>query len=132
MELTTALDVTPTGARTRIDRVAGALVGGRCDECGATAWPSRSVCHRCGCPSMRETSFAAEGTLLTYTTVWVARPGLEPPYTIGQVKIPDGPVVFCHIRGLTDEGTVPLRVELVVDGDAAAVPPFWFEPKEDE
>jgi uncharacterized OB-fold protein len=79
---------------------------------------------------MHESSFAPSGNLVTYTTVWVARPGIEPPYTIGQVKLDDGPLVFGHIRGLVDGMTVPSPVRLVVADDTASVPPFWFEPEE--
>jgi uncharacterized OB-fold protein len=130
VELTGATELPSTGERTRIDSTLGALVGSRCDECGAVSWPSRAICHRCGMPAMRETVFSSEGQLLTYTTVFVARPGIEAPYTIGQVKLDDGPLVFGHVRGLVDETTVPAPVQLVVSAEPASIPPFWFEPEE--
>jgi len=130
VELTVALELPQTGSRPRVDRRNGVLVGSRCDECGANSWPARAVCHRCGAPVMREHSFSARGTLLTYTTVWVPRPGLEPPYTIGQVKLEDGPLVFGHIRGLADGTPVPAAVQLALADELPAVPPFWFEPEE--
>lgn len=130
MELTGVSELPATGERTRIDATLGALVGSRCDDCGAVSWPSRAICHRCGLPAMRETVFSSEGQLLTYTTVWVARPGIEPPYTIGQVSLDEGPLVFGHVRGLVDGMKVPARVQLVVSPDVASIPPFWFEPEE--
>jgi uncharacterized OB-fold protein len=130
MELTGVSELPATGERTRIDATLGALVGSRCDDCGAVSWPSRTICHRCGMPAMRETVFSSEGQLLTYTTVWVARPGIEPPYTIGQVKLDDGPLVFGHVRGLVDGTTVPAPVQMVVSPEVASIPPFWFEPEE--
>jgi uncharacterized protein len=79
---------------------------------------------------MVDTHFEPTGSLLTYTTVWVARAGMEPPYSLGQVKLDDGPLVFGHLRGLTEDARVPLPVRLAVAADAQTVPPFWFEPEE--
>jgi uncharacterized OB-fold protein len=79
---------------------------------------------------MTECSFEPTGTLLTFTTVWVPRPGLEPPYTIGQVKLDDGPLVFGHVRGLSSNTRVPSPVRVAISADEQAVPPFWFEAEE--
>jgi uncharacterized OB-fold protein len=130
VELSAALDLPGTDARPRVDRASGALVGSRCESCAAVSWPGRAICHRCGKPAMHETRFASSGKLVTYTTVWVGRPGIEPPYTIGQVKLDDGPLVFGHVRRLVDGMTVPSPVRLVVAEDPSSIPPFWFEPEE--
>ena len=132
MALTEALGVTGTASRRRLDPQTGALVGSRCQECGAVSWPGRAVCQRCAQPSMRETAFEVTGRLLTYTTVWVGRPGLPAPYTLGQVKIDDGPLVFGHVRQLASDARVPVPVRVVVSEDPRAVPPFWFTPEEEE
>jgi uncharacterized OB-fold protein len=79
---------------------------------------------------MEPVSFASRGVLLTCTTVWVERAGLEPPYTIGQVKLEDGPLVFGHVRGLHSHTAVPVDVRLVIAPEANEVPPFWFEPED--
>lgn len=129
MGLTDAVDGISAASRPRIDRERRRLVGSCCRSCGATSWPGRAVCHRCGKAELEEAVFAAAGTLLTYTTVWVGRPGLEPPYTLGQVKLDGGPLVFAHVRGLAEGAVVPLPVELVLATEDA-VPPFWFEPAE--
>ena len=132
MELSAALDYPPTAERPRFDRDAGRLVGSRCRNCGALSWPGRPVCHRCGQARMQQTTFAPGGSLLSVTTVWVAREGIEPPYTLGQVKLDDGALVFGHVRGLAADAAVPVRVRAVVAADQAAFPTFWFEPEEDE
>ena len=121
----------PLAERPRMDRASGVLVGSRCDACGATSWPGRTGCHRCGRLAMEPTSFASTGSLLTCTTVWVGRPGLEPPYTIGQVKLDEGPLIFGHVRGLADAALMPLAVRLVMAASGADIPPFWFEPEEE-
>jgi uncharacterized OB-fold protein len=123
-----AAEAPPTGERARFDLEAARLIGSRCPGCGTTAWPARAVCHSCGQARVDIVPLAPTGTLLTYTTVWVPRPGLEPPFVLGQVKIDDGPIIFCHVRGLGEELVVPHPVEIVMADSADSVPPFWFEP----
>lgn len=130
MDLTDALDVTPFPRRERFDRVAGRLLGSRCGGCGAVSWPSRPVCPRCGAAEAAELRLSDEGTLITFTTVWVPRPGLGVPYVLGQVDLADGVRIFAHGRGLTAAHRVPLPVRLVLAEDSEAVPPFVFEPRE--
>lgn len=129
MGLADSVILPDTSQRARVDIEQGVLIGSRCSVCNATSWPSRAICHRCGAPAMRETSFAPSGSLLSSTTVWVARPGLEPPYTLGQIKLADGPIVFGHVRGLSAGAEVPERVRLIVAMEGS-MPPFWFEPEE--
>lgn len=123
-----ALKAKPTGERERVDRAAGLLVGSRCPDCGTYSWPARAVCHRCGEAGAEPATLAARGTLITHATVWVPRPPLEPPFTLGQVELPEGVVVFGHIHGLEGGDRVPLPVELRLAPGADDVPPFWFEP----
>jgi len=131
VDLTAALEASLTGGRRRVDRLAGGLVGGRCLQCSATAWPRRAVCHRCGSAEVAETTFAAVGELITYTTVHVPRPGLEAPYTLGQISLPDGPLVFGQVRGLSGDPALPLRVRLTLSSNASVPGPwYWFEPTE--
>jgi hypothetical protein len=66
------------------------------------------------------------GRLVSHTTVWVARPGLPSPYTIGQVDLGDGAIVFTHIRNLTPNLNAPLDVTLEIAPTDEAVPLFWF------
>lgn len=130
MELS-KLDIANTTARPRYDREAGALVGSRCERCLATSWPGRAVCHRCGYAPTSITSFARTGTMLSYTTVWVARPGVTPPFTLAQVKLDDGPIIVGHARELPEGTRVPLHVVLVLGKDPEMTPLFWFEPAPD-
>jgi hypothetical protein len=67
------------------------------------------------------------GTLLSHTQVWVARPGLPSPYTLGQIEIGDA-VFFAHVRGLADDAKVPTPVRVVVPSAASDTIAFWFEP----
>jgi uncharacterized OB-fold protein len=128
MDLTAALDFPSTLDRARYDRASGHLVGSRCDNCNAGSWPSRAICHRCGRAAMRETPLSVKGSLVTYTRVWVSRPGLDAPFTMGQVHLPEGIVVFAHVQDLPEEARVPMDVLLRMASEETSVPPFFFVP----
>jgi len=128
MSLERAVEAAPTATRARLDRAAGALVGSRCLRCGTYSWPERAVCHHCGAAEPEPATLSPRGTLVTHTTVWVPRPPLEPPFTLGQVELPEGVLVFAHVRGLAGDDRVPLPVELRLAERDDDVPPFWFEP----
>ena len=130
MDLSVAVHAALTQDRPRADWDRGCLSGARCTACGTSSWPARSVCYGCGSANLEAVRFAATGSLLTYTSVWVPRPGLEVPYTLGQVHIDDGPVVFAHVRGLPEGATVPCPVRLVLSGDPSVTPWYWYEPVE--
>jgi hypothetical protein len=123
-----AIDFPNTAERVRLDREQGRLVGSECSNCHRTSWPARAVCYQCHFAPMTIRPFAATGTVVSYTTVWVARPGVPPPFTLGQVTLDDGPLILAHIRDLPDDARVPFDATLVLSEDPGAVPPFWFVP----
>jgi uncharacterized protein len=132
MELTAADSATPFLQRTRFDARAGVLVGSRCSECGARSWPARAACARCGSVAVSEAPLPREGSLVSYTIVWVARPGLSTPYVLGQADFGDGASVFAHVRGLAADVRVPIPVRAVISADESAVPRFWLTPENGE
>lgn len=127
MGLSGALEAPSSMSRARIDRDAGRLSGTRCRDCGAVSWPGRPVCPRCGGADAEELLLSDRGTLVTFSTVWVPRPGLPTPYVVGQVDLADGVRVFAHGEGDFRHAQVPCPVRLVVSPDPDAVPPFRFE-----
>jgi uncharacterized OB-fold protein len=129
VELSRAIDAVPVLERPRIDRDAASLSGSRCPECGAVSWPARAVCHRCGAAGLEVIAISQVGSLISFTRCWVPRPGLEPPFTIGQVKFPEGVTVFGHVRGLPEGVRVPTPVRVVLAADEDTVPAFWFAPE---
>ena len=120
--------VRPFASRPRVDAERRVLVGSRCAECGTLSWPARAICNRCGDASLELTDLPTEGTLLAYTTVWVARPGLEPPYVLGQVNLGRGARLFAHVRSLHEAEPVPVQVRLAVPAPGTEPIEFWFEP----
>ena len=127
MDLSAAIDARSTLERERIDRAAGQLRGSRCGNCAAAAWPARAVCPHCGAAAMEEVAFGNRGTLKTFTTVWIPRPGLPTPYVLGQVDLDDGVRLFARGEGSLDDLRVPCPVRIVVAPDPEATPPFHFE-----
>ncbi|GAA1033741.1 MULTISPECIES: Zn-ribbon domain-containing OB-fold protein [Amycolatopsis] len=124
MGLNAALQVPTTAERPRDNGFA--LVGSRCGQCGAAAFPARAVCHRCGTAAPAEHTFAATGVLLTYTTVHVPRPGLPAPYTLGQIALDDGgPMVFGQVRTDGDEPEAGMAVQVRI----GETPRYWFVPE---
>jgi uncharacterized OB-fold protein len=128
VSLAAALEASPTAERAKVDREAGALVGSRCRNCATVSFPARAVCHRCGAAEMEPAPLATRGELVTHTTVHIPRPGVEAPFTLGQVELGEGVLVFGHIRGLRPGDKVPLAVEMKLAPDDESVPPYWFEP----
>ena len=129
MDLTPGLQSPLTGERPRVDYEQKYLVGARCTNCETPSWPARSVCHRCGSAALALANFKPTGSLITHTTVWVPRPSLDVPYTLGQIELDgNGPVVFGHVRGINGEFKVPCPVRLFLAKDPDTVPWYWFEP----
>jgi uncharacterized OB-fold protein len=126
VSLAAALEASPTAERAKVDREAGALVGSRCRNCATVSFPARAVCHRCGAAGLEVIAISQVGSLISFTRCWVPRPGLEPPFTIGQVKFPEGVTVFGHVRGLPEGVRVPTPVRVVLAEGEDAVPAFWF------
>jgi uncharacterized OB-fold protein len=130
IDLSPALTATPSHQRKRFDWETSRLIASRCEDCGTVSWPARAICHHCGSARSAELVLSEHGSLITYTTVWVPLPGLEAPYTLGQVDLPEGVRVFAHIHNLRDGTLVPSPVALVRAEEPGSIPPFWFEPTE--
>lgn len=128
MGLEAALERPPTGSRPRFDPATGVLIGSRCADCGAGAWPGRAVCHRCGGASVEDHAFRGTAQLVSYTEVMVARPGIEAPYVLGQIRLDDGPVVFGRVVGLTEPVALPCAgaARARDDGEGGVI--VCFEP----
>jgi hypothetical protein len=128
MELTAAAGATPFLQRTRFDPEAGVLVGSLCSQCGARSWPARAACARCGSVDVAEAPLPRQGSLISYTIVWMSRPGVDAPYVLGQADFGDGASVFAHVRGLDGDVRVPTPVHAVISADESTVPRFWLTP----
>lgn len=130
MGLTRAELASSTNERARLNDATQALVGSRCSSCGAASWPPRAVCAPCGSDMTELEDLPTHGTLLSYTTVWIARDNLPAPYVLGRIDLGHGATLFAHVRGLAEDATVPSDVSVVLAPTADHVPRFWFEPSQ--
>jgi uncharacterized OB-fold protein len=89
-----------------------ALLGGRCERCGAMRFPHRNVCAVCQATNVSLAPLSTTGTVYTFTIVRNKPPGYvgDVPYAYGLVDLPDGLRVISTIAA--DD------VEKIAIGDA--------------
>jgi uncharacterized OB-fold protein len=105
------------------------LVGETCDSCNAKLFPPRDVCLECLAPAKELYTFAGQGEVFSYTTVYDAPTGFEhnAPYTIALIKLDEGPLVTAQLTDMAqDEVQIGMPVEMVTrklrtDGDEGMI-----------
>ena len=119
------------------------LIGGRCDDCGATTFPVQTRCPKCSGPNMSQLLLPRRGTVVAWTTQgFLPHPGFAggqtaetfEPFAFGLVQLGDA----VKVEGrLTESDPSKLRfgmdVELTmipffVDEDGAEVITYAFAP----
>jgi uncharacterized OB-fold protein len=88
------------------------LIGGRCLECGALAFPPPKVCAGCWSETIEPAELSTVGDLYTYTVVHMGRPGWRSPYAIGYVDLPEGVRICTPIDRNENELRVGAKVRL--------------------
>ena len=63
------------------------LVGTTCEACGATFFPATNMCAFCLGTELKRVHFPRLGVLHSVTTVSLAPPGFEAPYSLGWVIV---------------------------------------------
>jgi uncharacterized OB-fold protein len=113
------------------------LIGTECQNCGASYFPPRIVCRRCGRASkMVEKKFAGEGEVYSYTRIMVPPDTFkdEAPYFVGMIKLDEGPMVEGHILDDGSEVKIGMRVrtsfrKMHVEGEEGLIYYHYkFEP----
>ncbi len=66
------------------------LIGSRCRDCGAVAFPRRVVCHKCAGENVGEIPLSQRGKLASFTVAWAAPEGFKPPVIMGYIDLPEG------------------------------------------
>lgn len=94
------------------------LIGARCERCGHATFPRRERCPACRGP-MREEVFGPAAQVENAATLHVSTDEAEAPYSVGMVRVDDGPSLLARIEG----AGAGERVELVIDPERDA---FWF------
>ena len=92
------------------------LLGGRCDTCGRSHFPSQSDCPYCGGNSCRSVRLSRTGTLYLCTTVVSRPPGYDGPipYGFGIVELSDDVRIISRIID-PDTARSGMPVELILE-----------------
>ena len=90
------------------------LIGGRCLDCGALAFPPPKVCAGCWSETIEPAELSTVGELYTYTVVHIGRPGWRSPYAIGYVDLPEGVRICAPIDRNANELRVGAKVRLAI------------------
>lgn len=75
------------------------LIGGRCADCGALAFPAPPVCAGCMGETIQRERLPRTGTLYAFSEVHIAPKKWKLPMKIGYVDLPGGVRVFTHLEG---------------------------------
>ncbi|HEY6040850.1 MAG TPA: Zn-ribbon domain-containing OB-fold protein [Anaerolineae bacterium] len=114
------------------------LEGNVCRNCGTKFFPPRTVCSECRHTEFDAHQFQGEGELYSYTTLTQPPAGFEDqvPYSIGLIKLDEGPMVEAQLTDVNPEDlAVGLRMEMVTrkireQGDAGLIIyGYKFRPK---
>ena len=81
----------------------GYLIGSRCRDCGAVAFPKRVVCHQYLSENVEEKPLSKRGKLASFTVAWAAPEGIQPPIILGYVDLPEGVRIFSMLTGCPPE-----------------------------
>jgi uncharacterized OB-fold protein len=105
------------------------LRAARCLDCDTRVFPAATVCPSCNGERMAELPLSDTGTLYACSTVHIAPPMWETPYTIGYVDLPEGVRVFGKVEHRPAlEPDTPVRVCLQPADDDPPSPAwrYWF------
>jgi len=103
----------------------GKLMAAKCNKCGTLLLPPRPVCTNCLSEDLEWVELKRKGKLLTYTVIYVAPPRFQSmvPYTVGIVKLEDGPNLPGIIKNVKPE-KIKVGMDVRVDFDKS-VPSQW-------
>ncbi len=92
------------------------LRGSKCPGCGAVFGGRRSVCLACFRVGLEDADLSADGEVYSFTTVHQpsADALIQPPYTIVQVRLPEGVIVTAPLLGTEPQAVsvgLPVRTK---------------------
>lgn len=106
-------------------------VGSGCTRCGSVAYPAQRRCRACGSWDESEPArLSARGTLVSWSVIHVAppRPGVQTPYAVGFLDLPEGVRLFTPIDTGDDDPDSVLSIGQEVERAAARGVPFSYGP----
>ncbi len=112
------------------------LIGSKCQNCGAVAFPRRVACHKCLSNDTVEIPLSKRGKLASFVVAWAAPEGFKPPMMLGYIDLPEGVRLLSMVTG-TEPSKDSLKpgqeMELVfeeirTDKDGNKIVAFKFKP----
>lgn len=101
--------------------------GTECRDCGAVHLPPRPLCPNCSSRNLDWIDLGSEGVIQSFTVIHVPLTRMQgiSPYTVGVVRLDDGPSISSLILdvGSEDEVSVGSRVkaEFISEGDRVSL-----------
>lgn len=65
------------------------LLGSKCEQCGKYFFPRKKVCLSCFDGQLTDVSLSRKGTLHTYAISHLGIDGIETPYALGFIDLPE-------------------------------------------
>ncbi len=88
------------------------LLGYLCQKCGKTWFPKAVPCPECWSEDIIQIPLSRVGKLYSYSTVHVGQKGIQTPYVIGYVDLPENVRVFAQLDMEPAELKIGMDVEV--------------------
>jgi len=95
----------------------GRFLINECQECNESFFPPSPVCPACHSESVCWVESSGEGTIHSYSEQHVTPPGFPEKYTLGTIRLTEGPFVLGRVVGPLEE--IEINAEVVVEPVAA-------------
>lgn len=90
------------------------LKGYQCKKCGQMDFPKLSPCPSCWGDEFVMVPLSRKGTLYSYADIYIGQPGLETPYIIGYIDLPENIRIFAMLDGEVESFNCDEEVELTI------------------
>ena len=111
------------------------ITGSRCVKCGKLHFPKTTLCTNCYSEEMEDAALDRQGTIYTFTTVYIGVKGFKTPYMLAWIDLNDSRLAaqLDWAAERKDEIKPGMKVELVVDvikqdEDGTEVVGYKFRP----
>lgn len=116
------------------------LVGSRCLACGKVAFPQKPVCPVCFSDGIETVPLSKNGTLHTFACSVMGPIGMETPFVMGFIDLPEGIKLYSLITGTETWGRdlkIGMAMEMTigkikVDASGREVLSYRFRPCREE
>jgi uncharacterized protein len=114
------------------------LAGKRCRDCDRIFFPPKLVCPLCFEGTLEDVPLSRRGKLHTFTQSIMGPDGIETPFIMGMIDLPEGIKLFSLITGCDyDELRIDMPMEMVIerikyDAQGSEIIGYKFRPVKEE